>query len=427
MSQPVYVLGSARTPFTRSFSEYAQIQTQDLMLESLKNLVQKTNLTNQLLGDVALGGVMIRSSDWNLGRECVLGAGLHPRTPGYTVQRACGTSLETFIQIGLKIERGMMDSGIAAGVDSNSDLPILFSRQFGQKLLQLNAAKTSLDKVKSLFNFSINDLKPEMPAVVEPRTGKSMGQHCELMVQEWKISRQDQDQLAMESHQKAAAAYEQGFHKTLVHEFMGLKKDKFVRGDTTLEKLSSLKPAFDKTGAGSLTAGNSTPFTDGSAAVLLGSESGAQRLGLKPLARFVDAEIAALDFVGGEGLLMAPALAVARMLERNKMKLQDFDYYEIHEAFAGQVLCTLKAWQDQNFCKNNLKVSGALGEIDRKKMNVVGGSLALGHPFGATGARIVGALAQMLSQNSASAPKKRGLISICTAGGMGVAAIFESV
>ncbi|MBY0415497.1 MAG: acetyl-CoA C-acyltransferase, partial [Bdellovibrionales bacterium] len=277
------------------------------------------------------------------------------------------------------------------------------------------------DKLKVLAQMKPQYLKPKFPIVQEPQTGLSMGQHTELMVQEWKISQKEQDQLAFESHQKAAKAYEAGFHQDLLFEFKGLKKDSILRADTTLEKLSKLKPAFDFTGKGTLTAGNSTALTDGASAVLLGSEDFSDKHKLPILAYFIDAEYSAVDFVKGEGLLMAPTFAVSRLLERNGLTLQDFDFYEIHEAFAGQVLCTLKAWESEEYCKNNLGRDKAMGSIDRDKLNVKGGSLALGHPFAATGGRIIASLAKTLAEKG----KGRGLISICTAGGMGVAAILE--
>ncbi|HVK62670.1 MAG TPA: acetyl-CoA C-acetyltransferase, partial [Bdellovibrionales bacterium] len=336
-------------------------------------------------------------------------------------QRACGTSLETFNQLALKVAFGQIDSGIAGGVDTNSDVPVVFPRSMGWKLLDLRSAKTPIEKLKALAAFTPMDLKPILPGVIEPRTGMSMGDHCEVMVKEWKISRKEQDELALRSHKNAAAAYEAGFYRDLVFPFNGVEKDGFVRGDTTLEKLASLKPAFDKSGAGTLTAGNSTPLTDGAAGVLLSSEEWAKERGFEPLAYFVDCESAAIDFVAGEGLLMAPTIAVSRLLKRNGLQLQDFDFYEIHEAFAGQVVCTLRAWESDKYCRERLGRDKAMGSIDPSKMNVKGGSLATGHPFAATGARILATLAKTLKESG----KGRGLISICTAGGMGIAAIIE--
>lgn len=419
--RPVVILGGQRIPFVRSFTSYGRTTNQDMLTTTVNALVEKHNLKGQLLGDVAFGAVMMNPADFNLSREVVLGTQLDPRTPAYNVQRACGTGLETTWQIALKIAAGEIESGIAGGTDTNTDLPVAVSRSTVAKIMDLRSAKTFIQKLRSLFSFRLKDLKPVFPAVVEPRTGKSMGEHCELMVQEWKISQAEQDQLAYESHQKAAKAYGEGFYDDLIVPFKGIKKDAFVRADTSLEKLAKLKPAFDFSGKGTLTAGNSTPLTDGASAVLLGSEDFAKQNNLPVLAYFVDAEVAAVDYVGGEGLLMAPTKAVSELLKRNGLSLQDFDYYEIHEAFAGQVLCTLKAWESEEFCKTKLGLSKALGSIDRSKMNVKGGSVALGHPFSATGGRIVASLAKILSQKG----KGRGLISICTAGGMGVAAIIE--
>lgn len=420
--RPVYIIGGQRIPFAKSMTKYMGASTQDLMTATLKSLVDQYQLKGRTVGDVAFGAIMQNPKDWNLARECVLGSGLHAHTPAYNVQRACGTGLETAWQLANKISLGHMSDAIAGGVDTNSDLPITVSVGLKKALLKLNAARSIPDKLKILTKLRPKDLLPAMPAVTEPRTGMSMGQHCELMVKEWGISRQEQDKLSLASHQNAAKAWQDGFFKDLVTSFNGVDKDTIVRGDTTLEKLAKLKPAFDFSGTGTLTAGNSSPLTDGASAVLLASEESAKANSWDLQARFVDCEVAALDYVAGDGLLMAPTVAVGRMLARQKLKLQDFDYYEIHEAFAGQVLCTLKAWQDEKWCRRLLN-SEPLGEIDLSKLNVHGSSLAIGHPFAATGGRIIATLAKMLKTNG----KKRGLISICTAGGMGIAAILESV
>jgi len=422
-TRPVYISGSARTPFVKSRTTYIDVTTQELMTTALQALVTRMHLDGKLLGDVALGAIMLNSYDWDLARECVLGTTLDPHTPAYNVQRACGTSLETTRQIALKIANYQMESGIAAGVDTNSDLPVMMKKSYVRKLMALHDAKSLSQKLKIIATIRPSDFKPRFPAVVEPRTHLSMGEHCEKMVQEWHISRQDQDELALKSHQTGVAAYDAGFYSDLVCEFMGLKRDGTLRADTTLEKLAKLKTSFDFTDKGTLTAGNSSPLTDGAAAVFLTCEEYAIQNNHPLLARFVDAQAAAVDFVHGEGLLMAPTIAVSELLKRNNLTLQDIDIYEIHEAFAGQVLCTLKAWESDDYCKRVLKRDKAMGSIDRTKMNIKGGSVALGHPFAATGARIVGSLAKMLHEKG----KGRGLISICTAGGMGVAAILEAV
>jgi acetyl-CoA C-acetyltransferase len=417
----VAIVGGLRTPFTKSSGKYSRVTNQEMMTTVVQAMVQKYHLEGKILGDAAFGGVMNHSSDWNLSREVILGTGLHPDTPAYNVQRACGTSLETTNHLAMKIAFGQTDVAMAGGVDTNSDLPIEFQREFSWKLLDARKAGTPLEKVMGLLKITPADLKPSFPAVREPRTGKSMGEHCELMVQEWKISQKEQDELALASHKNAAQAWEEGFYKDLVIEFKGVQKDTFVRPDTNIEKLSKLKPAFDFSGKGTITAGNASPLTDGASAVLLASDEYAAKNNLPVLAHFVDCEAAAVDYVHGEGLLMAPTMAVPRLLARNNLTLQDFDFLEIHEAFAGQVLCTLKAWEDADYCKRKLGLNQAFGSIDRKKLNIKGGSVALGHPFGATGARIVASLAKMISQKGSG----RGLISICTAGGMGVAAIIE--
>ncbi len=422
-NRPVYIVGGKRIPFAKSMTTYFDVSTQKMMTDTLQALVHAFRLEGKHVGDVALGGVMMGSSNWNLARECVLGTSLAATTPGYNVQRACGTSLETANQIALKIAAGQIDMGIAGGVDSNSDLPIMVSRKMNRKLLQLNRQKDFAGRLKTILSFRPSDLKPHLPGMAEPRTGLSMGQHCEKMVQEWGITREAQDQIALRSHQTGAKAYLEGFYNDLVFEYCGLKQDGILRADTSLEKLAKLKPAFDFTGKGTLTAGNSSALTDGASAVLLASPDECEKQKWKPLARFIDCETAAVDFVQGEGLLMAPTIAVGRLLKRNNLSLQDFDFYEIHEAFAGQVLCTLKSWESDEYCRRHGISDRALGSIDTSKMNIKGGSTAMGHPFGATGGRIVATLAKMISQNG----RGRGLISICTAGGMGTAAIIEAL
>ncbi len=421
----VYIVGGQRTPFVRSFTSFKDDSTQDLMTHALRALVEKYKLHDKEIGDVALGAVINSSANWGVARESVLGSGLHPYTPACFIQRACGTGLEATLHIANKIALGQIDWGIAGGVDTNSDVPLLFSKNLKNIILELNSNDSSLDKVKALIGIHLKDLKPITPAVQEPRTGLSMGEHCEKMVKEWKISRKEQDELAFISHQKASKAYSEGFYTDLISPLRDISKDGNIRADTTMSKLAKLKTVFDLTKEGTLTAGNSTPLTDGASVVLLANEHRIKKEHhLTPLARFVDAEVAAVDFVKGDGLLIGPAIAVSRLLERNKLTLQDFDYYEIHEAFAGQVLCTLKAWESDDFAQAFLNRDKALGPIDSNKMNVKGGSLAIGHPFAATGGRIVASLSKMLSNGPTG---RRGLISICTAGGMGVVAIIESL
>ncbi|HEY8280222.1 MAG TPA: acetyl-CoA C-acetyltransferase [Bdellovibrionota bacterium] len=418
----VVVAGGARIPFCRAGSSYANVGNQELMTASVKAVVEKFRLNGKTVGDVALGGVMNHSSDWNMAREVALGSNLAPETPAFGLQRACGTSLEASILIANKIALGQIECGIAGGFDSMSDVPIELSHQMAKTLVNVSRARTLMDRVKIFSSIRPSYFKPHFPAVTEPRTGLSMGEHCELMAQEWKLSQAEQDELALASHKNAAKAWAGGFYKDLVVSFSGAEKDNNVRGDTTLEKLAKLKPAFERSSKGTLTAGNSSPLTDGSAAVLLCSEDFAKAHSLPIQAYFVDCEVSAVDFLKKkEGLLMAPAYAVPRMLARRGIKLQDFDLYEIHEAFAAQVLCTLKAWDSDDFCRGRLGLGGKLGSIDRSKMNVVGGSVALGHPFGATGARLVATLGKLLEQKG----KGRGLISVCTGGGMGVTAILE--
>lgn len=417
----VAIIGGKRIPFVKSFSQYSRVGNQEMMTTVLQALSDAYNLKGKVLGDVSMGAVMMSPSDFNLTREAVLGTDLHPHTPAYNVQRACGTGLETTWQLALKIAAGQIDVGISGGSDTNSDLPVTFPHEFAWKMLDLQKAKTLGAKIAGFLKINFKDLKPVFPGVMEPRTGLSMGQHTEKMVQEWGISREAQDELSLLSHKNAAKAYAEGFYNDLIVPFKGLDKDPLVRPDTSIEKLAKLKPAFDFSGKGSLTAGNSTALTDGASGVLLASEDYAKANNLPVLAYFIDAQVAAVNFVEGEGLLMAPAHAVSDLLKRNQLKLQDFDFYEIHEAFAGQVLCTLKAWESKDYCQKHLGRSEAMGSIDRSKMNVKGGSVALGHPFAATGGRIVASLAKILNEKGSG----RGLISICTAGGMGVVAIIE--
>jgi len=418
----VAIVGGARIPFARGNGAYAQVGNQEMLVAALRGVVERFGLLGQRVDDVAAGAVMKHSSQWNLTRESVFDSGLAAETPGLDLQRACGTSLEAAILLGNKIALGQIECGIAGGVDTVSDPPVVFPRSFQQLLLRSFRGRSALERLTPWFGLRPGNFRPVLPGIAEPRTGLSMGESTELMVKTWGISRAEQDQLALESHQRAAAAYADGFYKDLVRDYLGLSQDNNIRSDTTLEKLAKLRPAFDFSGAGTLTAGNSTPMTDGAAAVLLASEAWARERNLPVLAFLSYGKVAAVDYVEKkEGLLMAPAYAVPRMLKDANLSLQDFDFYEIHEAFAGQVLCTLKAWADPDFCRDKLGLPGALGAIDRSKLNVKGGSLAIGHPFAATGARIVATLAKILDESQA----KRGLISICTAGGMGVTAILE--
>jgi acetyl-CoA C-acetyltransferase len=418
---PVAIVGSKRIPFVKSFTKYARTGNQEMLVATLRAIVDQYKLQGKTLGDVSLGAVMTSSIEWNLSREVVQHTGLDAHTPAFNVQRACGTSLETANLIALKIATGQIDSGIAGGSDTNSDLPIMLQRSLAWKLIDINNAKSFGDRLSKILRIRFRDLAPAYPGIVEPRTGLSMGQHTEKMVKEWKITREEQDQLAYESHMKAAKAYSDGFYEDIIVPFKGVSRDTILRDDTSMDKLAKLKPVFDKSAAGTMTAGNSTSFTDGASAVLMANETFARQNNLTIQAYFTDAEAAAVDYVNGAGLLMAPTIAVARLLKRNNLTLQDFDFYEIHEAFAGQVLCTLKAWEDADYCRRILNLEKPLGSIDRTKLNVKGGSLALGHPFGATGARNLGTLAKLLHQKGSG----KGLISVCTGGGMGIAAIIS--
>ena len=417
----VAVVGGSRIPFCRSHSIYRNCSNQEMMAAALSGVVNKFDLKGQTLGDVALGAVIKHSRDWNLARESVIDSGLSPRTPAVDLQRACGTSLEACVMIANKIALGQIDSGIAGGTDSISDAPIVYNDDYRAIMLDVYRARSALQRILPWFRLRPWHFKPQFPGVTEPRTGLSMGESMEITAQKWDVPREHQDQLALASHVKAAAAYDAGWYEDLVIPFMDCEEDNNIRRDTTFEKLAALKPVFDKTEDATMTAGNSTPLTDGAAAVLLASEDWARMKNLPIAAYLTFAKVSAVNFVNDEGLLMAPASAVSEMLRDANLRLQDFDFYEIHEAFASQTITTLKAWQSEQFCRDKLGRNQPLGPIDLSKLNVKGGSIAMGHPFAATGARIVGTMAKLLSENGSG----RGLISVCTAGGMGVTAIME--
>lgn len=418
----VAVVGSARIPFTRGHTGYAEQGNLSMLAAALGGIAEKFNLRGEKIDEVMAGAVINHSRDFNLAREATLDAGYSPRTPGTNVQIACGTSLQSALMLGAKIATGEIDSGIAAGTDNVSDSPVVFGDKMQHRLIEMSRAKTTGEKLKAFKGFNLGEVKPIAPSTQEPRTGLSMGQHCELMAREWGISREEQDKFALASHQNAATAYDEGFHDDLVVPFAGVLKDNNVRPDTSLEKMATMKPAFDRTsGKGTLTAANSTPLTDGAAAVLLASEDWAKARGLPILAYLTLGQVAANDFAHGEGLLMAPTIAVSEMLRRSNLTFADIDLFEIHEAFAAQVLCTLKAWKDPQYNRDVLGRETPMGEIDMAKINVKGSSLAYGHPFAATGARILGMTAKLLHTED----KQRALISVCTAGGMGVAALVE--
>ena len=420
----VAIIGGNRIPFARSNGAYFTASNMDMFTAALNGLVERYNLQGQRLGEVVAGAVLKHSRDFNMTRECVLDTALAPETPAYDLQQACGTGLQAAFQVANKIALGQIEVGIAGGVDTTSDAPIAFGDGLRKALLELNIAKTGKDRLKALTKINLKDLM-DAPKNGEPRTGLSMGDHQAITALEWGISREAQDELAASSHQKMAQAYEEGFFDDLITPFLGLDRDNNLRADSTAEKLAKLKPVFGKGDARTMTAGNSTPLTDGASCVLLASEEWAKSNGHEVLAYLSFTETAAVDFIGKngpkEGLLMAPAYAVPRMLERAGITLQDFDYYEIHEAFASQVLSTLKAWEDPQFCKERLGLAAPLGSIDRSKLNVKGSSLAAGHPFAATGGRILATAAKLLNQKGSG----RVLISICAAGGQGVTAIVE--
>jgi acetyl-CoA C-acetyltransferase len=423
MAQPrAAVLGGNRIPFARSNGPYAKASNADMLTAALDGLVSRFGLQGERLGEVAAGAVLKHSRDFNLTRECVLGSALSPTTPAYDLQQACGTGLQTVIQVANKIALGQIDVGIAGGVDTTSDAPIELNDSLRRLLLRFNAARSLPDRLKLLGDLRPGQVIPEIPENREPRTGMSMGDHAAVTAAEWEIGREESDELAVASHRNLAAAYDRGFFRDLVTPYLGLQRDQNLRPDSSVEKLATLQPVFGEGEGVTMTAANSTPLSDGASTVLLASDAWAAERSIPVLAHLVDAETAAVDYVHGhEGLLMAPVYAVPRMLARNGLTLQDFDLYEIHEAFASTVLATLKAWEDPAYCKERLGLDAPLGAIDRSKLNVHGSSLAAGHPFAATGGRIVASAAKALHERGSG----RALISICAAGGNGVVAILE--
>jgi acetyl-CoA C-acetyltransferase len=419
------IIGGNRIPFARSNGSYAEASNQDMLTAALDGLIARFGLRDERIGEVVAGAVLKHSRDFNLTRECVLGSALAHNTPAYDVQQACDTGIEAAILVANKIKLGQIECGIAGGVDTTSDAPIEINDELRRVLIEFNNTKSPAGRLKLLGHLRPGHIVPEIPRNAEPRTGLSMGQHQAITTKHWGISREDQDELAARSHQKLAAAYDRGFFDDLVTPYLGLERDQNLRPDSTPEKLAKLNPVFSPNGdsaGATMTAGNSTPLSDGASTVLLASEEWAKERNLQVLAYIAGSTVAAVDYVhGDEGLLMAPAYAVPRLLDGAGLKLQDFDFYEIHEAFASQVLTTLKAWESPEFCKERLGLDKPLGSIDRDKLNVNGGSLAVGHPFAATGGRIVASLAKALAEKGSG----RGLVSICAAGGQGVVAILE--
>jgi acetyl-CoA C-acetyltransferase len=425
------IVGGNRIPFARSGGAYAKSSNQDMLTAALDGLIARFGLQDERIGEVGAGAVLKHSRDFNLTREAVLGSALSPETPAYDLQQACATGLETVVGLSNKIKLGQIDSAIAGGVDSASDAPVVVSEGLREVILDFNRAKTLPQRLQILSRLRPKDLAPLAPGTAEPRTGLSMGEHQALTTAQWKVSREAQDEVALNSHRNLAAAYDDGFFDDLLTPYRGLTRDGNLRPDTSLEKLATLKPVFGRNlGAdATMTAGNSTPLTDGASTVLLSSEEWADARDLPKLAAVVDAEAAAVDFVHGkDGLLMAPVFAVPRLLSRQGLTLDDFDFIEVHEAFAATVLGMLAAWEDEEFGRTRLGLPGAFGKIDRSKLNVNGSSLAAGHPFAATGGRIVASLAKMLHEKARTEGRPaRGLVSVCAAGGLGVAAILESL
>ena len=416
----VAVVGYNRIPFARHNTAYTTASNQDMMIAAMNGLIDRYTLNGLLLGEVAGGAVIKHTREFNLMRECVLGTSLDPATPACDLQQACDTGLEAAIYIGNKIALGQIEAGIAGGVDSTSNVPIVLSEPLRKQLLEIRRAKSTGSRISKILGIKLKHLKPVAPGIDVPRSGLSMGGHTEITAKHYKIPREEQDAFALQSHQKMARAYDEGFFKDMITPYLGLDADNNLRRDTNLEKLAKLKPAFDKVN-GTLTAGNSTPFTDGASCVLLASESWAKDHGLPVLAYITNAEVAAIEYVRQrKNLLLAPVYAASRMLKRSGLKLQDFDFYEIHEAFAAQVLATLRIWESVELMKE-FGFDHSLGSIDRAKINVKGSSLAAAHPFAATGGRIIATMAKLLNEKGSG----RGFISVCAAGGQGITMIME--
>lgn len=429
----VAILGGNRIPFARSNKEYAKASNQDMLTAAIEGLVARYGLQGEQLGMVTAGAVLKHARDFNMTREVVLGSSLASSTPATDMQMACGTGLAALVQVGDAIAAGRIEAGIAGGTDTTSDAPLAVNDELRKTLISVNNAKTTADRLKLLGSIRPSQLAPEAPSNGEPRTGLSMGEHQAITTREFGLTQEEQDQLAVESHHKLAKAYDEGFFEDLITPYLGVQRDTNLRPDSSVEKLAKLKPVFGKKDAeqhgtkATMTAANSTPLTDGASAVLVSSEDWAAEHNIPVRAYLVDSEVASVDFLHGrdgmtpDGLLMSPTYAVPRMLERNGLTLQDFDFYEIHEAFAGQTLATLKAWESEDYCRERLGLDAPLGSIDREKLNVKGSSLAAGHPFAATGGRIIATAAKVLEENGGG----RTLVSICAAGGQGIVAILE--
>jgi acetyl-CoA C-acetyltransferase len=416
------IIGGNRIPFARSNGPYAEASNQDMLTSALDGLVARFGLQGERVDEVVAGAVLKHSRDFNLARESVLGSALSSETPAYDIQQACDTGIQAAVLVASKIALGQIRCGIAGGVDTTSDAPLGLNEDLRRTLMEARRTPSTLGRLQLLGRLRPGQIVPDVPRNAEPRTGLSMGEHAAITALQWRIGREEQDELAAASHRNAAAAYDRGFMDDLVTPYLGLQRDQNLRPDSSVEKLAKLKPVFGDGEGATMTAGNSTPLSDGASAVLLASDEWAQERSLPVLAHLTDAVTAAVDYVhGDDGLLMAPVHAVPRLLERNGLTLQDFDFYEIHEAFASQVLATLKAWEDATFCTDRLGLDNALGPIDRSKLNVTGSSLAFGHPFAATGGRILAQLAKLLAEKGSG----RGLISVCAAGGQGVVAIVE--
>ena len=419
IARKVAIVGYNRIPFARQFTNYAEASNTDMMVATLNGLIDKYGLAGKQMGEVAGGAVIKHSWEINLMRECVLHTSLDPKTPACDIQQACNTGLESAMYIANKIALGQIDCGIAGGVDSTSNVPLYLNEHVRKLLLRARRSKTATERISNILKIKLKDFSPEAPANLEPGTGLSMGGHTEYTAKFYNISREDQDLFSLKSHQKMATATDRGFFNDMVTPFLGLTQDNNMRRDTSLEKLAKLKPAFDKE-HGTLTAGNSSPLTDGASCLLLASEEWANANNLPILAYITYAEMAAIEYVENkQNLLLAPVYAAPRMLQKAGLTLQDFDFYEIHEAFAAQVLALLRIWESEEW--SGAFGVPALGSIDLTKLNVNGSSLATGHPFAATGGRVIATLAKLLSEKGSG----RGLISVCAAGGQGMTMILE--
>ena len=419
---PVYLVPGLRTPFCRvdgALAGYDAIQMSVPVAQAMAKIARP---------DLLIWGTVIPSLRWsNIAREVLMDAQLDATIPAFSTVQACSTSM-----VGVFEAAGMLTDhtplAMVGGVEAMSQVQIGLTQGFSNWLRRVMQARRFGQRLEALASVKLKHLKLDIPSVKNRSSGKSMGEHCEAMARQWKIGRDMQDHVAYDSHARAMKAMASGFFDDLVMSINGTARDGIPRADSTLEKLASLKPAFDRSGAGSVTAGNASPLTDGAAAIWVTNEVGFAKLPVNvPRVKLLDYEIAGVD-IFSEGLLMAPAYAIPRLLARHQLRLVDIDLWEIHEAFAAQVLCNITALESESFVREKVGVNRPMGKFPWDRLNPNGGSVAIGHPFGATGARILSQAVKELSALGAqSGPGKKAIVSICADGGLGTVALLESV